>query len=1697
MSDASNIVITVEGQAVTLTVDEVARVFADLIKQAGTSEKAVQTLMKAVSSLGNVIKGVDADKLGKTFSTVGGALSGSFSEAGLRVKALQGQILELKATTEQTTASLLRAQTAAARNVAGALKESQIQGYARSGNAGFQSATSMSELQLRTAAERRKVNSSVLATSSTPVEEGRRLAQLEAQLTQMKADEARRVKLGQDAATQRYHAGQLAAAPDEMSQVRTAISANRDRLRTNSVLGVDSSQEVANLKQLMNQRRALTAEQKAGTAQQRLTETLLNLELQATAKTTTLEAQKLKVLSAEKILRAEITKSAGVETESVRGARDQLAAQNVAYKDMQTGAKKPQAAPATPEEQASRSVATRRAYFNLNGGADVFKLQAQLLANYGIVRGIISGVQEGVKSVVDFEAAMKELQARTSATGGELATLGQRFLDISTNSRFSATEIANAATTMGRAGMSASQIKESIGSIVQLAQATGTDLKESVDLATSAMNVFNLRASEMGNVSNIVSAAVNASKLGMSEMATGIQYAGNAAAKSGMSFLELSSTLAAMANQGVKSGSLLGSGLRQVILQLDNPSVKLKATLDLLGLTLSDIDLRSQGLFGVLSNLQSAGFTAADAIAAMGIRGGAAFTTLLASMHSIGDMEKILADTGDVAKANSTAMDSVQSQWLRAKNTATSLAVSISGPLMGSLKGLLGGLGDVLGVMKEWSGTFSVVATALGGVAVAGLTIWIGRLAFGLTGIKALTKGVSAFAETIGEGRGLAMAFGALETTLGPVGIAMAALTAAFAIGAVVWNTFRSKVDSAAESLDKIQTAIDDSDGRLKNYETTAKSVGDEINKLAERHSRLTSHSSELSGVITELNDRFKDTGLYINQNIGSVDALIAKLKQLQNQELDNSKSELTYNVGLQKSKLGNLEQTATASIGLPGATAAASKMRGFSTQSPADAAASAGYTGPGFSTTPEVSGPSGVAKDAIQTIFGLQGTDLTNPDALSSAIGKLRGAATKVNDKKLELERAAGGVANDATQQLSNLGQILDNDIKALSNVQGQVTTISMTNQKLTDVGTAQSPLGESIRAFQTQAASKLSGVEASFTGTDHGKVTDQMKKDHAQNLANLYKQLTTQYQSIIKGASDSAVAAAGGTEAKQTLEEIYGKAQSAGVDVNTIQKELLQQRQKDIQAQISSTMGKVGKQTPLSTVAGLSGTVKGQYGQLTDTEVQLNQIKDKITAATGGTETNAETDTEIKARLQTEEAEKLKKINDYLAESNRAADLAVDASKDAPSIVKDLAEKYKEITKNFDQANKNAEAPVKIAQAHIQGLQSRLTGGDIHVTNEEIQNAKDTLPAANKTADLAKQKNLEELIQAIKDVQARTKAAIAADDAKIEALRAIIQNPSSGMSGEDRTTAIKKLDKTVVQKNSLTQQYAGRDTTLNNQQETLNSTTDINATKYAPEAGSLSVGQALDTGMTHYLTATGRMKDSTTQLADSFQSMFTTVDGAFSKFTTNLVSHTMTVRQAFASMATDILQQMLKLATNALVGQMMGAGQSLFGGMFGGMFGGSSLATTGTAAAGASAVTELPYRLGGLVHMARGGRVPPHFQHFLRRADGGGVSGGVPGRDSVPTLTMPGEFVIQKSATDALGSGFLSRLNSMGPRAMDTQVPMPGQRASQSVVNVYAVAPQNVPPPSETDIIHYIGNDIMRNGQTRKLIRSVVSGG
>ena len=81
-------------------------------------------------------------------------------------------------------------------------------------------------------------------------------------------------------------------------------------------------------------------------------------------------------------------------------------------------------------------------------------------------------------------------------------------------------------------------------------------------------------------------------------MALGLQYAGNIANDSGVSFEELTAALGATANAGIRSGSTLGTGLRQMFIDLQKPNEKLTKRLETLGITLDQVNFRSQGFRG-------------------------------------------------------------------------------------------------------------------------------------------------------------------------------------------------------------------------------------------------------------------------------------------------------------------------------------------------------------------------------------------------------------------------------------------------------------------------------------------------------------------------------------------------------------------------------------------------------------------------------------------------------------------------------------------------------------------------------------------------------------------------------------------------------------------------------------------------------------------------------------------------------------------------------------------------------------------------------------------------------------------------------------------------------------------------------------------------------------------------------------------
>ena len=99
---------------------------------------------------------------------------------------------------------------------------------------------------------------------------------------------------------------------------------------------------------------------------------------------------------------------------------------------------------------------------------------------------------------------------------------------------------------------------------------------------------------------------------------------------------------------------------------------------------------------------------------------------------------------------------------------------------------------------------------------------------------------------------------------------------------------------------------------------------------------------------------------------------------------------------------------------------------------------------------------------------------------------------------------------------------------------------------------------------------------------------------------------------------------------------------------------------------------------------------------------------------------------------------------------------------------------------------------------------------------------------------------------------------------------------------------------------------------------------------------------------------------------------------------------------------------------------------------------------------------------------------------------------------RDSVNAKIAKDEWVINKKAVDSVGHDFMAQLNSQGASALDAMrgspiiVPQTPQET-----NVYIVKPDEKPQLGKHDILMVMHEDILANGETKKLIHHVARNG
>lgn len=358
------------------------------------------------------------------------------------------------------------------------------------------------------------------------------------------------------------------------------------------------------------------------------------------------------------------------------------------------------------------------------------------------VSTLVQGIYSGIAAIKDFNQALKNLQAIANLTDVETGQLGVKILEVAANTKYSATEVADALVLIEQAGFSASEAIETIDAVANLAVGTLSDMKTTSDLVTTALRVFNLEAVESGRVSDVFANAVNRSKLTIDKLRTSLNYLGPIASSAGLTIEETAAATMIMANAGLRA-STIGTGLRQVFARILSPTSKFRAAIEEAGLSVEDFSFKTEGVAKVMGNLGKVIKDPGEALRVFGLRAGNA-AVLLSKLGEKGFtyMVQQASEAGSAMRMAETQMEGlgVASKNLldRLQNVAVVMGEGGLGKaalvlinLLRQVIGLVGSLTNTLGgvFVSSWlgaAGAIWLVVKALRALIALGLSAWFG-----------------------------------------------------------------------------------------------------------------------------------------------------------------------------------------------------------------------------------------------------------------------------------------------------------------------------------------------------------------------------------------------------------------------------------------------------------------------------------------------------------------------------------------------------------------------------------------------------------------------------------------------------------------------------------------------------------------------------------------------------------------------------------------------------------------------------------------------------------------------------------------------------------------------------------------------------------------------------------------------------------
>lgn len=333
--------------------------------------------------------------------------------------------------------------------------------------------------------------------------------------------------------------------------------------------------------------------------------------------------------------------------------------------------------------------------------------------------GAIEFGRQIVRAGADFQSAMARVQAVSKSSTAELKAMREEAMRLGRDTKYTATEAANALEQLVRNGLKPLAAKEALSGTLQLAQSQAISLAEAADIATTAMNGFALSTKDLGRINDVLAATASNTATNVLELFEAFKVAAPVAHAAGISLEETATALGVLANRGFR-GSEAGTGLKQIVLALASQTPEAAKVLKKYGIQVDETSLKTKGLISSLKELGRTGLGSSiadmgDFFNKLGAPKGAA---ILGNTGALDDLYKIVANSqGEAARM----FDEGLGEWEKAYKTLISVYENTQIKTFDTLKSVFTEPLNVLAEILRRIQNIPTLATASFGLLATGL----------------------------------------------------------------------------------------------------------------------------------------------------------------------------------------------------------------------------------------------------------------------------------------------------------------------------------------------------------------------------------------------------------------------------------------------------------------------------------------------------------------------------------------------------------------------------------------------------------------------------------------------------------------------------------------------------------------------------------------------------------------------------------------------------------------------------------------------------------------------------------------------------------------------------------------------------------------------------------------------------------------